>query len=119
MSPRIMYMTSSLGSLWNSLRPTRPRATKAIESGACQSTFTGFTAFFRPSAIWSRLTPFICCTVVSLAVAGDAVDLDVHALAVRGAADARSGDLLAGHEFAECLVERGKIFGVAQAHAHV
>src|SRR5688572_2756769 len=44
MSPRIMYMTSSLGSTWNSLRPSRPRATKAIESSVCQSTLTGFVA---------------------------------------------------------------------------
>src|SRR5947207_10971890 len=41
MSPLIMYMTSSLGSLWNSLRNSRPRATKAMLSGACQRTVLG------------------------------------------------------------------------------
>ena len=41
MSPLIMYMTSSLGSLWNSLRNSRPRATKAMLSGACHSTVFG------------------------------------------------------------------------------
>src|ERR1700730_11633116 len=41
MSPLIMYMTSSLGSLWNSLRCSRPRATKAMLSGACQRTVLG------------------------------------------------------------------------------
>src|SRR5687768_6141015 len=41
MSPMIMYMTSSLGSLWNSLRNSRPRATNAMLSGACHSTVLG------------------------------------------------------------------------------
>ncbi len=41
MSPLIMYMTSSLGSLWNSLRNSRPRATKATLSGACHRTVLG------------------------------------------------------------------------------
>src|SRR5687768_14695788 len=41
MSPLIMYITSSLGSLWNSLRNSRPRATNAMLSGACQSTVLG------------------------------------------------------------------------------
>src|SRR4030095_10295099 len=36
-----MYMTSSLGSRWNSLRNSRPRATKATLSGACHSTVLG------------------------------------------------------------------------------
>src|SRR6185503_16449461 len=41
MSPLIMYMTSSLGSRWNSLRNSRPRATKATLSGACHRTVLG------------------------------------------------------------------------------
>src|SRR4029453_5710999 len=41
MSPLIMYMTSSLGSLWNSLRNSRPRATNAMLSGACHRTVLG------------------------------------------------------------------------------
>jgi len=41
MSPLIIYMTSSLGSLWNSLRNSRPRATKAMLSGACHRTVLG------------------------------------------------------------------------------
>ena len=41
MSPLIMYMTSSLGSLWNSLRNSRPRATNAMLSGAYHSTVLG------------------------------------------------------------------------------
>src|SRR5215831_8669299 len=41
MSPLIMYMTSSLGSSWNSLRNSRPRATNAMLSGACHSTVLG------------------------------------------------------------------------------
>src|SRR5262245_65674566 len=36
-----MYMTSSLGSRWNSLRNSRPRATKATLSGACHRTVLG------------------------------------------------------------------------------
>src|SRR3954463_10208379 len=59
MSPLIMYMTSSLGSLWNSLRNSRPRATNAMLSGACQR-----TVFGRPDALMlvmtcPRLTAFI------------------------------------------------------------
>src|SRR5438876_7298501 len=42
MSPLTMYMTSSLGSTWNSLRPTRPRATNAIVSAVCHRMLTGF-----------------------------------------------------------------------------
>src|SRR5215467_15805303 len=56
MSPLIMYMTSSLGSEWNSLRPTRPRATNAIVSGACQRMLTGLTLFAMPSETSLRLT---------------------------------------------------------------
>src|SRR2546426_11000781 len=41
MSPLIMHMTSSLGLSWNSLRCSRPRATNAMLSGACQSTVLG------------------------------------------------------------------------------
>src|SRR5262245_17278185 len=41
MSPFTMYMTSSLGSMWNSLRPSRPRATNATESAVCQRILTG------------------------------------------------------------------------------
>src|SRR6266850_1840886 len=41
MSPLIIYMTSSLGSRWNSLRSSRPRATKATLSGACHRTVLG------------------------------------------------------------------------------
>src|SRR5262245_26043107 len=41
MLPLIMYMTSSLGSRWNSLRNSRPRATKATLSGACHRTVLG------------------------------------------------------------------------------
>src|SRR2546426_646477 len=51
MSPLIMYMTSSLGSLWNSLRNSRPRATKAMLSGACQRTVLG-----RPEALMAVMT---------------------------------------------------------------
>src|SRR5512143_3765593 len=54
MSPRIMYMTSSLGSTWNSLRPSRPRATKAMESSVCQSTLIGRVAFAMSAVISSR-----------------------------------------------------------------
>src|SRR4029450_9189697 len=36
-----MYMTSSLGSRWNSLRNSRPSATKATLTGACHSTVLG------------------------------------------------------------------------------
>ena len=54
MSPLIMYMTSSLGSTWNSLRPSRPRATKAIESSVCQSTLMGWVAVAMRAVIWSR-----------------------------------------------------------------
>src|SRR6185503_73681 len=54
MSPLIMYMTSSLGSTWNSLRPSRPRATKAIESSVCQSTLIGRVAPAIRAVIRSR-----------------------------------------------------------------
>src|ERR1700736_2455197 len=54
MSPRIMYMTSSLGSTWNSLRPSRPRATKAMESAVCHSTLIGRVALAMISVIWAR-----------------------------------------------------------------
>src|ERR1041385_1051097 len=42
MSPFTMYMTSSLGSTWNSLLPARPRATKATVSAVCHRMRTGF-----------------------------------------------------------------------------
>src|SRR5262245_17960973 len=54
MSPLIMYITSSLGSTWNSLRPARPRATKAIESSVCHSTLIGLVAPAISLVIWSR-----------------------------------------------------------------
>jgi len=52
----IMYMTSSLGSEWNSLRCSLPRATKASVSGAYQSILTGLTLFPMPSETSARLT---------------------------------------------------------------
>src|SRR3989442_5763305 len=60
MSPLIMYMTSSLGSTWNSLRPSRPRATNATESGVCQRMLTGLgdsllAAMMRPKLMALRL----------------------------------------------------------------
>src|SRR4026207_1090361 len=54
MSPLIMYMTSSLGSTWNSLRPSRPRAPKAIESSVCHSTLIGRVAPAISFVIWPR-----------------------------------------------------------------
>src|SRR6266436_4047852 len=51
-----MYMTSSLGSAWNSLRCARPRATKAMVSGACQRMLTGLTLLRMPSETSARLT---------------------------------------------------------------
>src|SRR5258708_3279596 len=51
-----MYMTSSLGSAWNSLRCVRPRATKAMVSGACQRMLTGLTLLRMPSETSARLT---------------------------------------------------------------
>src|SRR5260370_18495857 len=54
MSPLIMYMTSSVGSTWNSLRPSRPRATKAMESAVCQSTLIGRVALAMTAVISSR-----------------------------------------------------------------
>src|SRR6266849_8569145 len=54
MSPLIMYMTSSLGSTWNSLRSSRPRATKAMESAVCQSTLIGRVALAMTAVISSR-----------------------------------------------------------------
>src|SRR5207244_398756 len=51
-----MYMTSSLGSAWNSLRPARPRATKAMVSGACHRMLTGLTLLLMPSETSARLT---------------------------------------------------------------
>src|SRR6267142_524520 len=51
-----MYMTSSLGSAWNSLRFWRPRATKAMVSGACQRMLTGLTLLLMPSETSARLT---------------------------------------------------------------
>src|SRR5215467_4098419 len=63
MSPLIMYMTSSLGSEWNSLRPTRPRATNAIVSGACHRMLTGLTLFAMPSETSLRLTALSSDTV--------------------------------------------------------
>src|SRR4026208_653197 len=54
MSPLIMYMTSSLGSTCNSLRPSRPRATKAIESSVCHSTLIGRVAPAISFVIWPR-----------------------------------------------------------------
>src|SRR5690242_8416608 len=53
-----MYMTSSLGSVWNSLRPLRPRATKAMVSGVCQRMRTGFTVLRTLSPSSARLIPF-------------------------------------------------------------
>src|SRR5436309_8574906 len=53
-----MYMTSSLGSLWNSLRNSRPRATKAMLSGACQRTVLGRPEFLMVVMTCPRLTAF-------------------------------------------------------------
>ena len=53
-----MYMTSSLGSEWNSLLCARPRATKAMVSGACHRMLTGLTLFLMPSETSARLTAF-------------------------------------------------------------
>src|SRR5207247_1615373 len=58
MSPLIMYMTSSLGSLWNSLRNSRPRATKAMLSGACQRTVLGRPECLMVAMTCPRLTAF-------------------------------------------------------------
>src|SRR4026208_1243547 len=54
MSPLIVYMTSSLGSAWTSPRPSRPRATKAIESSVCHSTLIGRVAPAISFVIWPR-----------------------------------------------------------------
>src|SRR5829696_874939 len=59
MSPLIMYMTSSLGSLWNSLRNSRPRATNAMLSGACHSTVLGRPELLMVVMTCPRLTAFI------------------------------------------------------------
>src|SRR6266567_4754702 len=56
MSPLIMNMTSSLGSLWNSLRCSRPRATKAMLSGACQRTVLGREELRMVVMTWPRST---------------------------------------------------------------
>ncbi len=53
-----MYMTSSLGSEWNSLLCLRPRATKATVSGACHRMLTGLTLFPMPWETFARLTAF-------------------------------------------------------------
>src|SRR5262249_20683484 len=66
MSPLIMYMTSSLGSLWNSLRNSRPRATKAMESGACQSTVFGRPELRIEVMTCPRSTAFISSMTSSL-----------------------------------------------------
>src|SRR5579883_2931596 len=59
MSPLSISITSSLGSMWNSLRPGRPRATKATLSGACQRMRTGLTLRRMPSVTSCRLTASI------------------------------------------------------------
>src|SRR5687768_10972734 len=62
MSPLIMNITSSLGSLWNSLRNSRPRATNAMLSGACHRTVLGRPD---PRIVFMtspRLTDFISST---------------------------------------------------------
>src|SRR6185295_16285458 len=58
MSPLIMYMTSSLGSEWNSLRNSRPRATNAMLSGACHSTVLGRPELRMVVMTSPRLTAF-------------------------------------------------------------
>src|SRR6185436_16447475 len=58
-SPLIMYMTSSLGSLWNSLRNSRPRATNAMLSGACHSTVLGLPDALMLLITCPRSTAFI------------------------------------------------------------
>src|SRR2546428_2138990 len=63
MSPLIMYMTSSLGSTWNSLRCSRPRATNAMLSGACQSTVLGREEWRMPLMTWPRSTARISAMV--------------------------------------------------------
>jgi len=59
MSPLIMNMTSSLGSLWNSLRCSRPRATKAMLSGACHRTVLGREELRMVVMTWPRSTACI------------------------------------------------------------
>src|SRR5260221_9373599 len=58
-----MYMTSSLGSAWNSLRFRRSRPTKAMVSGACQRMLTGLTLFPMPSETSARLTALSSATL--------------------------------------------------------
>src|SRR5437879_11360003 len=59
MSPLIMNMTSALGSLWNSLRCSRPRATKAMLSGACHRTVLGREELRMVVMTWPRSTACI------------------------------------------------------------
>src|ERR1700741_5060737 len=55
----------------------------------------------------------------SLVEHGNAIDLDVDTGAVRRAAGAGAGHLLAGHVLAERFVEAREIGRVAQDHSHI
>src|SRR5580692_9094927 len=102
-----MYITSSAGLMWNSLRYSRPRATNARVSSSCHSTCTRFPVRASSADTSSRLTfgiwkaGGIFNTALLLVEDGDAVDFDVDAGAVRRPADARASDLFAGHDLAE------------------
>src|ERR1700674_1987963 len=102
-----MYMTSSPGLMWNSLRYSRPRATKARESGSCQRTLTRRPVAASSSPIFSRSPIGICRIVIAFSSIEhrDAVDLDVDAGAVRRRADAGPRHLLAVEHVAKHLVE--------------
>src|SRR5437588_594990 len=83
-----MYMTSSLGSAWNSLRCARPRATKATVSGACQRMLTGLTLFPMPSETSASRIVLDAADGAAIVVLGDpkgALQLAARALAATAA----------------------------------
>src|SRR5215510_10685741 len=51
-----MYMTSSLGLMWNSLRYSRPRAMNTSDSSSCHSTLTRLPDWESARAVSGRLT---------------------------------------------------------------